>query len=158
VPLVNTTQENGAIRVLPKSHLWGLNYRGPNISDNRNDQVEDIWEKMKTLEIKAGEALIYDHRLYHASFPNIQETYRLAAVFGIKPKEADMFYYYGRDNNIEIYKSSIEFFMTGDIQNGPETLELVASIKTKATIPVNQDKSPERPSIFSKLKRLFNFK
>ncbi len=129
VPLVDLNENNGAIRVLPKSHLWGLNFRGPNIPDKRADQLETFWEKMETLNMKAGEALIYDHRLYHASYPNKTNQFRLATVFGIKPKDAEMFYYYGNGDDIEKYKSSVDFFMNGDIQNGPKVLERVVEEK-----------------------------
>jgi hypothetical protein len=128
VPLVDLSEANGAIRVLPESHLWGLNYRGPNIPESNPDKIEHIWNEMQTLLMKAGEALIYDHRLYHASFPNQLDTLRLATVFGIKPKEADMLYYFGEGENIGVYKSSVDFFMEGNIQEGPSILEKIASI------------------------------
>jgi ectoine hydroxylase-related dioxygenase (phytanoyl-CoA dioxygenase family) len=128
VPLVDLTEENGAIRVLPKSHLWGLNYRGPNIPESRPDKIETIWNDMETLLMKAGEALIYDHRLYHASFPNKTDELRLATVFGIKPTEAEMNYYYGESEKIGVYKSSVDFFMEGNIQQGPVVLERVGGI------------------------------
>lgn len=128
VPLVDLSEENGAIRVLPKSHLWGLNYRGPNIPESNPDKIESIWNDMQTLFMKAGEALIYDHRLYHASYPNQTDELRLATVFGIKPTEAEMFYYFGESDNIGVYKSSVDFFMEGNIQQGPEVLERVGEI------------------------------
>ena len=151
VPLVDLTEENGAIRVLPKSHLWGENYRGPNIPDSRQDELAAIWEKMETLLMTAGEALIYDHRLYHASYPNIKDEFRLACVFGIKPAEADMFYYYGREKDIEIYKSNVAFFMEGNIQQGPEVLELVGTISKQQNTTAQANKS----SVWSNLIRRF---
>lgn len=129
VPLLDLSEENGAIRVLPKSHLWGLNYRGPNIPESNPNKIEPIWNEMQTLLMKAGEALIYDHRLYHASYPNQKKELRLASVFGIKPKAAEMFYYFGEDGKIGIYKSSVQFFLEGDIQLGSEVLEKVGSIE-----------------------------
>lgn len=128
VPLVDLTEENGAIRVLPQSHLWGLNYRGPNIPESRPKKIETIWNDMETLFMKAGEALIYDHRLYHASYPNQTDELRLATVFGIKPAEAEMYYYFGEKEKIGVYKSSVAFFMEGNIQQGPEVLERVGVI------------------------------
>jgi len=156
VPLVDLTEKNGAIRVLPKSHLWGENYRGPNIPDERQDQLSDFWDKMQTLMMKAGEALIYDHRLYHASYPNKMDEFRLATVFGIKPAEAEMFYYFGKEDKIEVYKSSVEFFMTGDIQRGPEILELVKRIQNDSSPNKSSTKDPDKNSILDKLKRLFH--
>jgi hypothetical protein len=155
VPLVDLTEENGAIRVLPGSHLWGENYRGPNIPEDRPSQLDEIWEKMLTLNMKAGEALIYDHRLYHASYPNQQDEFRLACVFGIKPKEAEMFYYFGKEEGIEVYKSSVAFFMEGDIQKGPEVLELVAIIQGSPSLVEEKAAKTTQYSFLDKLKRLF---
>jgi hypothetical protein len=78
--------------------------------------------KLKPLHMKAGEALIYDDRLFHASDPNITDELRLAAVSGIIPQEAQVLYYFGREGKVDVYESSVEFFMTGDIQKGPEVL------------------------------------
>lgn len=123
VPLVDLNEQNGAIRVMPRSHRWVRNFRGPNIPDAFENVQEDIWRRMRPLHMKAGEALIYDHRLFHASDPNTTDELRVAAVFGIIPEAAQMFYYFGRDNKVEVYESSVEFFMTGDIQKGPELLK-----------------------------------
>ena len=70
IPLVDVNQDNGAIRVAPKSHLWFSNYRGPNIPDPLSNQMEQLWESMIDLPMKKGEALIYNHKLYHGSTPN----------------------------------------------------------------------------------------
>jgi len=125
VPLVDLNERNGAIRVMPRSHGWVRNFRGPNIPDAFENVQEDIWKRMKPLHMRAGEALVYDHRLFHASDPNTTDDLRVAAVFGIIPEAAQMFYYFGRDGKVEVYESSVEFFMTGDIQRGPEVLEHV---------------------------------
>jgi hypothetical protein len=153
-PLVDLSKENGAIRILPKSHLWGLNYRGPNIPDTRADQLESFWQDMLTLNMKAGEALIYDHRLYHASYANKTDEYRLATVFGIKPESAAMYYYYGNNGNIDVYESSVNFFMEADIQQGPSVLKKVNTIlgETQDNKKTNPGKNK---SLWSKLKSLF---
>lgn len=131
VPLVDLNTHNGAIRVLPRSHRWTKNFRGPNIPDQFDAVREDIWKQMTPLHLKAGEALIYDHGLFHASDPNVSGQPRLTAVFGIKPEKAAMFYYYGREGNVEVYDSSVDFFMTADIQRGPDLLPLKKIIPNK---------------------------
>lgn len=128
VPLVDLNEENGAIRVVPGSHLWVNNFRGPNIPDYFGNQNETIWQNMQTLNMKAGEALIYDHRLFHASYANKTDDLRIATVFGIIPDEAQMFYYYGNGESIDVYESNVNFFMEGNIQKGPEILNKVQTI------------------------------
>lgn len=158
VPLVDLTQKNGAIRVVPGSHLWLDNFRGPQIPDGLGAHNETIWEHMQTLNMKAGEALIYDHRLYHASYPNLTDELRIATVFGIIPKDAQMFYYYGKDDAVEVYESSLDFFMEGDIQKGPEILRKVKTIAAPTfrikALPSYLAKQ-EATSFWTKLKQFF---
>jgi hypothetical protein len=129
VPLVDLTKENGAIMVLPESHLWIQNFRGPNIKDDFQEVKDLIWDKMLTLNMKAGEALIYDHRLFHASHANSQDNPRLACVFGIIPKMAQLYYYFGSEEGIEVFESNVDFFMNGNIQEGNKTLRKVETKK-----------------------------
>ncbi len=137
VPLVNLSKDNGAIRVVPGSHLWVNNFRGPNIPDFFSKYNEVIWQKMITLNMKAGDALIYDHRLFHASFANKTDELRIATVFGIIPDEAQMFYYYGSEENVDVYESNVDFFMEGNIQKGPEVLKKVKTINPP-TVQIKQ--------------------
>ncbi len=157
VPLVNLYENNGSIRVVSGSHLWVDNYRGPNIPDYFSEYNDKIWEHMQTLNMKAGEALIYDHRLFHASFPNKTDQLRVATVFGIIPNEAQMFYYFGDGNEVDVYESSVEFFMEGNIQKGPEILKKIKRI----TAPlVNIKKLPifiEKLSVNKKENQTKNF-
>ena len=64
VPLVDLNKNNGVIRVMPGSHRWLKNYRGPGIPDAFANFHEQIWRDMTPLFMKAGEALIYDHRTF----------------------------------------------------------------------------------------------
>jgi hypothetical protein len=74
--------------------------------------------------MKAGEALIYDHRLIHASGENKTDEIRLAAVFGIIPEDANMFYYHKKDEtSVEVYESNKEFFLYENIFEGPKKLK-----------------------------------
>ena len=126
IPLVDLTMENGVIKVMPKSHRWMKTFRGPNLPDLFENVHEDIWKSMQPLYMKAGEALIYDHRLFHASEPNLTEKLRLAAVFGIISEKTPMYYYCGNNGNVEIFESNPDFFLNEDIQKGPEILRKVS--------------------------------
>jgi hypothetical protein len=125
VPLVDVNQDNGAICVMPKSHLWGKTFRSVNISSIFQDVEKELWGKMIRLNMKAGEALIYDHRLIHASGENHTDEIRLTTVFGIIPDEAKMFYYHMKnEKTIEEYESNPEFFLYENIFQGPVKLKL----------------------------------
>jgi hypothetical protein len=157
VPLVDLNEHNGSIRVIPGSHLWVDNYRGPNISDYFSEYNDKIWEHMQTLNMKAGEALIYDHRLFHASFPNKTDQLRVATVFGIIPNEAQMFYYFGDGNEVDVYESSVEFFMEGNIQKGPEILKKAKRITAPLVIIKKLPVFIEKLSVNKKENQTKNF-
>ena len=136
VPLVDLTEHNGAIQIIEGSHLWDRTYRSGNISFAYEDRIDQIREQLTPLYMKAGEALIYDHRLIHASGENTTDEIRLAAVFGIIPEGAEMRYYHQKDpQTIEIYRSNKEFFLYGNIFEGPKGLEKIAETKPIGPAP-----------------------
>ncbi len=138
VPLVDLNPDNGAIMVLANSHTWLKTYRSANISSAYQKVSPLLWETLQPLYMKKGEALIYDHRLIHASGENFSDALRLAAVFGIIPQEAEMLYYHQADENtIEVFESSPDFFLYGNIFEGPKGL------KTRTEIPYTQNWSED---------------
>lgn len=142
VPLVDLTDANGVICVMPESHTWQKTYRSANTPSIYQNRDEEFWRDMQRLYMKAGEALVYDHRLIHASGTNTTDEIRLACVYGVIPKGAGMFYYHKKDEQtIEVYKSNPEFFLYGNIFEGPKSLEKVGEIAL----------SKKKKSYFSKL-------
>lgn len=126
IPLVDLNEQNGAIKVLPKSHAWLKTYRSLNIPSAYAEVNDLLWDKMQTLYMKKGEALIYDHRLLHASGENYTDELRLAAVYGIIPEGAQMYYYHKADENtVEVFESSPDFFLYENTFEGPKNLRSV---------------------------------
>lgn len=124
VPLVDLHEQNGAIKILPKSHSWLKSYRSANIHSAFSEVNDVLWKELISLFMKKGEALIYDHRLLHASAENHSDEIRLAAVYGIIPDKADMKYYHKKDDHtIEVYGSNPDFFLYGNIFEGPKNLQ-----------------------------------
>jgi hypothetical protein len=126
VPLVDVDEQNGTIKILPGSHLWLRNFRSANISSSFNNVNELLWPKMIALLMAKGEALIYDHRLLHASGENFTDKTRLTAVYGIIPAGAEMRYYHKADEHtVEVFESNPEFFLYGNIFEGPKGLKSI---------------------------------
>lgn len=124
VPLVDLHENNGAIQVLPYSHTWLTTYRSANITGAYSQVNDLLLEKMVPLFMKKGEALIYDHRLLHASGENTTDEIRLAAVYGIIPDKSSMRYYHQADEKtVEVFESNPEFFLYGNIFEGPKGLK-----------------------------------
>ena len=124
VPLVDLHENNGAIQVIPHSHTWLTTYRSANITGAYSQINDLLLDKMVPLYMKAGEALIYDHRLLHASGENTTDEIRLAAVYGIIPEKGSMRYYHqAGEKTVEVFESNPEFFLYGNIFEGPKGLK-----------------------------------
>lgn len=126
IPLVDLNEQNGAIEVLPKSHNWLRGYRHSSINCAYREVHGLVWENMKPLYMNAGQALIYDHSLLHASKANHSSENRIAVASGVKPNEAQMYFYWNNHGMLEQYESNTEFFMTENIFEGPGKLKKVA--------------------------------
>jgi len=123
IPLVDLNEHNGAIEILPKSHNWLRGYRHSSINCAYSNVHHLVWENMKPLYLKAGQALIYDHALLHASKANTSDQKRIALASGIIPSEAQMYFYWNNNGTVEQYESNTEFFMTENIFEGPGALK-----------------------------------
>jgi ectoine hydroxylase-related dioxygenase (phytanoyl-CoA dioxygenase family) len=128
IPLVDTTVENGAVHVIPGSHNWLDDFRGPGIPNPFESLKVEVWNAMQALEMKAGTALLYDHRLLHASPVNQTDVLRLACVMGVKPKAAPMRYYHGDGQLVREYAAHPTFFMTQNPEQGPADLPLLGVV------------------------------
>ncbi len=142
VPLVDTNDLNGAISVLPGTHKMLKSYRGLNIPDPFYLCNAHAWKLHRTLHMKAGEALIYDHRILHASTVNQTEVPRIAVVFGIVSNKADLRYYYRNGDVVEEYESNVDFFFDNDFREGPKSLLKLRDIEYD--FPVISDEEFDR--------------
>lgn len=123
IPLVDTTRENGAVQVLPYSHAWLDHFRGPGIPNIFQGIMPEIWAHLEPLEMKAGTALLYDHRLVHASDLNQGSEQRLACVFGVIPPQAELRLYCQEGENIVSYRSAVSFHLEHNPEAAAEVLE-----------------------------------
>ncbi|HXH19831.1 MAG TPA: phytanoyl-CoA dioxygenase family protein, partial [Chitinophagales bacterium] len=111
VPLVDTDESNGAIRVLRGSHKFTSTLRSPNMPGEYENVRDEIWNAMETLPLRAGEAFIFNHALIHASSPNTTSRERLAITYGLVPKEAQLFLYLKNESGrVEKYKMPDDMF------------------------------------------------
>ena len=140
VPLVDLKADNGAICIMSGSHLWIKSFRSANIHSVYQPVEDELWGMMSKMYMKAGEALIYDHRLIHASEENKTDEIRLAAVFGVIPEGADMMYYHRKDaNTVEVYESNKEFFLYENIFEGPKNLKKIGAVNYRSPV-INSQK------------------
>lgn len=130
IPLQDTTIKNGAIRVIPRSHNVENNFRAPSLPVAFESERIQFETYLKTLELKAGEAFIFNQKLMHASFPNQSNEERLALTIGLTEKDAKLFMLYFDKKNKEIAKYSMPDNM---FLHYPEIIEkpLLGTFETK---------------------------
>lgn len=114
IPIQDTTAQNGAITVLPKSHLLSTALRSPSLIDSLKDIKEIAAPMMETLEMKAGQAFVFTHALLHASHTNLSEKNRVAIAYGVTHQETKLIYYHKPQNRDIVQKLSIpsDFFIS----------------------------------------------
>ena len=127
IPLVDVNEENGAMRILIGSHTKQETFRGPNVPPVLYPISSQVDQHMVSLNMKAGEAVLYDHALWHSSPQNQTKELRLAFVLGVVPKEAELKYYQQNGDTVEEYASHPNFFFENDRDSGPKGLEFIRS-------------------------------
>lgn len=125
VPLVDATEANGALRVLPGSHRVLRPIRcspmPPAGCESAGWRVTP--EEMEVVELRRGQVLVFDHALLHCSAPNTTDDPRWAAITAFKPRGAELYHWYLPDperHELEVYRVDSDFFADFDIGNRPE--------------------------------------
>lgn len=112
-PMVDLTETNGAIEVLPKSHRFYETYRGSSIPDIYDDVKDEVISLMQPCYLKAGEAIIFDQSIIHNSPPNLSDIERPTINTFVAHKDARIkICYWDKEsfgNNIEIFEQEDDF-------------------------------------------------
>lgn len=94
VPLVRVDHGNGAMSVLPRGHEVPHNIRGSG-TPNSFCQIEEVAaRRMVEVPMRAGDVLVHDHRLLHASPPNTRRRPRVTAGLALVPLGAQAVHYW----------------------------------------------------------------
>jgi len=114
---VDVCIDNGALGVIKGSHRFYDHVRpspSPQFAPPFKDQLFVIFPYLNILELKAGQAVVFDNRTIHASPPNITAEVRVAFGIGITHQEAKIRHYYllpAQDKPlIEGYEVGPDFF------------------------------------------------
>ncbi len=118
IPLVDTSLENGCIGAIKGSHHFFNNYRpspSPQTPVPLSSHMFSIFPYLTTIEMKAGEVLLFDNRTFHASLPNTSNGVRLAVGVGITQADSTLVHYYlkpdGLKNTLLKYNVDEDFFL-----------------------------------------------
>jgi ectoine hydroxylase-related dioxygenase (phytanoyl-CoA dioxygenase family) len=113
LPLVDVDESNGAIYLLPGGHRLPFTVRGTLVPNAYADVRGLAFENLTYLPMRAGEVLLYDHRLIHASPPNATPAVRVAAAMAAIPRAAQPLHYFANpaSGRLEVYDVAHDFFM-----------------------------------------------
>lgn len=93
VPLIDVDTRNGAMAVLPRGHRMRHTIRGSD-TDNPFREIQDLAERhMVDVPMRAGDALVHDHRVLHRSPPNRRRRPRVVAGCAVIPTGAKLLHF-----------------------------------------------------------------
>lgn len=135
VALSNMDHSNGNLQVAPYSHIYASQPRGMNIPipfDSINQEIYNNF--LIDVPLSKGSAIIFDHRLIHASPSNESNAIRLAAVLAMIPQEADLIHYYKEldiDNEVELLQLNEVDFRQMDFFDMPNRPKFIHRIEKR---------------------------
>jgi ectoine hydroxylase-related dioxygenase (phytanoyl-CoA dioxygenase family) len=111
-PLQDADAKNGGLQVLRGSHRYLPVLRCPTIPFFFEDVKAEMAENLTQLTVKAGQAVILNQALIHASPPNMSDQMRLAITTGIKTANAPMrFHYQAAADELEVFAMDDDFLL-----------------------------------------------
>jgi hypothetical protein len=140
VALVDMDRSNGNLQVMEGSHLVAGMPRGQNMPVPFIEIESYLKNECATdLHLKAGDAVVFEHRLIHCSPPNVTDKLRLAAVLALVPKEAEFIHYFynpAEPEELEVLKMDRENFYLIDFFNYPAKPDNLGVIKKIPYSPI----------------------
>lgn len=115
-PLVDVDAANGALQVVPGSHRLPIGLRGAGTAFPYPELERELRARwLVTVPMRAGQALVMDHRLMHASPSNRSAGARTAAAGVLVPTAAPLRYHHvpdpTRPNVLEVFEVDDAFYL-----------------------------------------------
>ena len=116
IPLTDVDLSTGCLQVVPGSHAFPHAPRAACTPFAYPQLVAQLKsECLETVPMKAGQAMLFDNRLFHCSPANIGSAQRIAATAVIVPAGCTMRYYHlvdrDRPNDVEVFEVPDDFFL-----------------------------------------------
>ena len=124
-PLVDVDRGNGCLEVVAGSHLLGGGPRAPGTAFiGRQAEAEIRARYLRPLPLGAGQAVLMNQAVFHASPPNASATSRPVAVSVLAPREKPLVYYHrhatGSDVRLEEFEVADDFYVRHLLGARPE--------------------------------------
>lgn len=115
IPMQNVCRENGCLQVVPGTHAFPHPPRAACTPFAYPELIPELMECLDTIPMKAGEAMVFDNRLFHCSPPNTSSVERVAATAVLVPRDAEMRYYHVANPRqpavVEVFAVADDFFL-----------------------------------------------
>lgn len=140
-PLVDITDENGGLQVVPGSHkiVGDITTIGA-VPYSR--KIEDVLAKeyLQLVHMKAGEAVLFDDGLLHCSSNNNSDTPRPVFSIQMVPDDVTPVYHYydATTNTFELFEIDDEFLVNNGLTKiieRPENIKSMGNVKSLGIIP-----------------------
>lgn len=115
-PLIDVNEENGTIQVIPGSHRWGAFISNPLTVKSPLDKYRsELENKLISIPMKAGEALLWDDRIAHSSTVNRSPHDRYTFVLRFTHKDARLASFFGTpDGQVRVYSQQDKWYLHPD--------------------------------------------
>jgi hypothetical protein len=123
IPLCDVGENNGHLLFLPGSHLWGNKHRSMCVPWNFEKHSKLLERNMVQVNAKAGDVIIFDPAVIHASTPNLSQETRSAITMTVLRKSHQLVYYYKdpkASNMVYRYEVDESFFVGCDFNEAPD--------------------------------------
>lgn len=111
IALTPSTIQNGTLGFLKGSHQKLSNIRAtplPYFKVPFHDYAYELLDEMEYIELEAGEALLFNSRIIHASKPNSTNDARINIAVELTHKDAPLIHYNLQSDNHTIYEYEID--------------------------------------------------
>lgn len=143
IPLCDINNKNGAISILPKSHLWGNNQRSLNVPWCFEKHIKTLKRYMHPVYVNRGDIICWDTATIHASESNLGNKNRIAITTTLLPKNYQLIeYYYDNQEpkHIEKYQVSKKYWQEENILSRPSCPPNILLKKEPLKFPLNISK------------------
>lgn len=137
IPLSDTDEGNGCLRVVPGSHHFSQALRWPGAPFAFDRDEDRLLAASVALPVRAGDCAIFSAKLVHWSEPNRSGRIRVVAGGAGVPRAAQLIYLHqdaSKPHLLEIYSVSDDFYATHAYQTRPEPAEgaeLIAHVRAR---------------------------
>jgi len=115
-PLEDVDEQNGCLQVVPASHRAARQPRAAG-APFAFESIEPVLRRhLRSVPVRAGQALFFDHCLIHCSPPNRTRSVRTAATAALVPRAAPLRYYHqaGPDAEVRAFEVSDDVHLWHD--------------------------------------------